>query len=367
MATLSLRGLMKRYGDATAVNHVSIDIADGEFVSLLGPSGCGKSTILNMIAGLLDPDDGTVVIGGRDVTRATPRDRKIAMVFQDYALYPHMTVSENMAFPLKAVAMPAADITEHVQAAATRLGIADLLDRRPAELSGGQRQRVALGRATVRTPSVFLMDEPLSNLDAKLRVQMRAELKLLSQRLRTTTVYVTHDQSEAMTLSDRVAIMSRGQLQQFGTPLDVYRAPANVFVANFMGMMPMNFVAGSLHGRRDGSLFRSPWADVEVPGATPGDGIDRAALMAVRPEDLSLDAAGIDAPTLQINVDVIEHLGADLYVHGALGDSRVVVRARPDAAVRMGPTRVRIDTRAVHFFDAATQARLFAVAGGPKA
>lgn len=365
MATLAIRNLVKRYESSTAVDRISLDIADGEFISLLGPSGCGKSTMLNMIAGLIEPDDGSVLIGGEDVTRRAPKDRRIAMVFQDYALYPHMTVAENMAFPLKAIAMPPAEIAEQVQVAAQRLGIAELLERRPRELSGGQRQRVALGRATVRRPSVFLMDEPLSNLDAKLRVQMRAELKLLSRRLRTTTVYVTHDQSEAMTLSDRIAILSEGRLQQFGTPLEVYRAPANVFVANFMGLMPMNFIAGTLLRTAAGTEFHASHTTVVMPGAALGDALARPALLGVRPEDLSLEPDDGAAPTMEVVVDMVEHLGADLYVHGTLAGARVVIRARPDREVSMGPTRVFINTKALHFFDPASGGRVRPDDGGP--
>jgi multiple sugar transport system ATP-binding protein len=254
--------------------------------------------------------------------------------------------------------MPTADIRERVQSVSQRLGIAELLERRPRELSGGQRQRVALGRATVRTPSVFLMDEPLSNLDAKLRVQMRAELKLLSQRLRTTTVYVTHDQSEAMTLSDRVAILSAGRLQQFDTPIEVYRRPANVFVANFMGTMPMNFVEGTLVRQNGAAVFRGPNGTVELPRVALGDTTERPTIMGVRPEDLSVEPDDGSSPMLSIVVDMVENLGADLYVHGTLGESRVVVRARPDWPVRMGATPVRINTKALHFFDAGTRQRL---------
>jgi multiple sugar transport system ATP-binding protein len=358
MATLALREIVKRYDSATAVDRMSIDIADGEFVSLLGPSGCGKSTILNMIAGLIPLDYGAVLIGGDDVTDFAPKDRKIAMVFQDYALYPHMTVAQNLAFPLKAIAVPAAEITVRIQTTAQSLGISDLLHRLPRELSGGQRQRVALGRATIRTPSVFLMDEPLSNLDAKLRVQMRAELKMLSQRLRTTTIYVTHDQAEAMTLSDRIAILDRGRLQQIGTPLEVYNAPTNVFVANFMGMMPMNFITGTLARVPGGAVFHSPQATIDLPGLQVDQEAARPTLMGIRPEDVSIEFAGGPGATLEVLVDMIEHLGADIYIHAAAGASRLVFRTQAERQIGMGKMRVRLNTRALHLFDAASEKRL---------
>ena len=298
MATVSLGGIVKRYGSATAVDRVSLAAGDGEFVSLLGPSGCGKSTILNIIAGLIEPDEGKVLIGGADVTRRAPKERGIAMVFQDYALYPHMDVAGNLAFPLRATSMPEGQIATKVKQAADILGIGALLGRFPKELSGGQRQRVALGRAIVREPSAFLMDEPLSNLDAKLRVQMRVELKRLSRRLRTTTFYVTHDQWEAMTLSDRIAVLDHGVLHQIGAPLEVYARPANTFVANFMGLMPMNFIEGRLRADGAGAVFDAGGIVLDL-SATPFRGVrneaGRPVLLGVRPEDVSVghSAAGM--------------------------------------------------------------------------
>ena len=249
MAEVSLQGVSKIYpGGVHAVRDVSLEIADGEFVALVGPSGCGKTTTLRMIAGLEDIDGGRISIGGKVVNEVHPRDRDIAMVFQNYALYPHMTVGKNMAFALKMRKVPKAEIARRVGDAARILGIEELLDRKPRQLSGGQRQRVAVGRAIVREPKAFLFDEPLSNLDAKLRVATRAELKALHQRLKTTTVYVTHDQEEAMTLGDRIVVMSKGVILQVGPPLEVYRKPVNRFVASFIGSPPMNFIDGRLDG-----------------------------------------------------------------------------------------------------------------------
>ena len=357
MAAVSLQGIVKRYGNAVAVDGVTIDVRDGEFVSLLGPSGCGKSTILNIVAGLIDPDEGTVVIGGRDATRLAPKERGVAMVFQDYALYPHMDVAGNLAFPLRAVSLPAAEIDSEVRAVSETLGIGTLLARFPKELSGGQRQRVALGRAIVREPSAFLMDEPLSNLDAKLRVQMRVELKRLSQRLRTTTFYVTHDQWEAMTLSDRIAVLDHGVLHQIGTPLEIYRRPANTFVANFMGLMPMNFMAGTVgHGTFSGDGFDLDLSATAFKGLR--DAADRPALLGIRPEDLLIEAGGAGASLGEMTVEMVEHLGSDTYIYLRAGATAMTARVPPEQAFGTRPVAVSVNPMKLHLFDAATAKRM---------
>ncbi len=332
MAEIVLDGIVKRYPDGfEAVKNLNLTIADGEFMILVGPSGCGKSTALNMIAGLEDISSGELRIEGKVVNRVAPRDRDIAMVFQSYALYPHMTVRENMAFALKLKKVPKADIDRKVQEAADILDLTEHLARKPANLSGGQRQRVAMGRAIVRDPKVFLMDEPLSNLDAKLRVQMRAQVARIQRRLNTTTVYVTHDQTEAMTLGDRVAVMLSGVLQQVGSPMELYNNPANLFVAGFIGSPGMNFMPATL---TNGSVHL-PMADVALPqevrerlGRQP-DG--RRVIAGIRPEDFE-DATKVDR----------ESPGRGTHVQGQArprrGDGRRVLRPlrdpRQDGAVR---------------------------------
>ncbi|MGH3645062.1 MAG: ABC transporter ATP-binding protein [Mycobacterium sp.] len=321
MAEIVLENVSKSYADgAAAVKDLSITIADGEFIILVGPSGCGKSTTLNMIAGLEDISSGELRIGGDRVNEKAPKDRDIAMVFQSYALYPHMTVRQNIAFPLTLAKTSKADIATKVDETAKILDLTELLDRKPAQLSGGQRQRVAMGRAIVRNPKAFLMDEPLSNLDAKLRVQMRAEIARLQNRLGTTTVYVTHDQTEAMTLGDRVVVMLAGVAQQIGTPDELYHRPANLFVAGFIGSPAMNFFPASL---TDVGV-RLPFGEItltsEVHDMLARHPTPANVIVGVRPEHLE-DAAMIDtyarirALTFQVNVDLVESLGADKYVH----------------------------------------------------
>ncbi|HZP86409.1 MAG TPA: ABC transporter ATP-binding protein, partial [Burkholderiales bacterium] len=315
MADIELRNLGLRYGDHVVLSDVSLSVAEGEFLTLLGPSGCGKSTTLNIVAGLLEPTSGDVLIGGRSVRGVPPRDRKVAMVFQDYALYPHMTVYDNLAFPLRAVSMAEAAIRAKVTQVADALAISAFLERTPKALSGGQRQRVALGRALVREPGAFLMDEPLSNLDARLRVAMRAELKALHQRLRTTTVYVTHDQSEAMTLSGRIAILRDGILQQVGTPREIYERPVNEFVASFVGALGMNFVRCTLE--RGSSDFALRQGQFRLPVQVAiGDKLARAGtefLVGLRPEHVTIDGAA--NPDCHARVEVVEYLGSETLVH----------------------------------------------------
>jgi ABC-type sugar transport system ATPase subunit len=331
MATVSLQRLQKRYESGFhAVRGISLEIEDGEFLVLVGPSGCGKSTTLRMVAGLEEVSEGEIRIGGRLVNDVAPGDRDIAMVFQNYALYPHLTVRDNLAFGLRMRGAARADIDRRVNAAAASLSIESLLDRRPRQLSGGQRQRVALGRAIVREPAVFLFDEPLSNLDAKLRVQMRAELARLHRRLGTTVIYVTHDQVEAMTLGDRIVLLDQGLIQQADTPLEIYRRPANRFVASFIGSPTMNFFSG----RVEAGHFAVAGTDVrvdlgELSRLPPGP-----AVLGVRPEDLIL--ATTEPAIATVVVDVIEQTGHEAFAHFLLAGDDHVVRLPGDVGARPG-------------------------------
>jgi multiple sugar transport system ATP-binding protein len=328
MAAVTFDKATRIYPGSTkpAVDQLDLEVADGEFLVLVGPSGCGKSTSLRMLAGLEDIDQGSIHIGGRDVTRVPPKDRDIAMVFQNYALYPHMTVAENMGFALKIAGRPKDEIRKRVQEAAKILDLEDYLERRPKALSGGQRQRVAMGRAIVRSPQVFCMDEPLSNLDAKLRVSTRTQIASLQRRLNITTVYVTHDQTEAMTMGDRVAVLKDGLLQQVDTPRAMYDKPANVFVAGFIGSPAMNLLQVDL----DGDTLHFGGADVHIPrSAVEEVGSTRTVTVGVRPEDMDPVSAGNGLAT---EVDVVEELGADAYVYGTteIGGERRAIIARVD-------------------------------------
>ncbi len=349
MASVSLRNLHKRYDSGFhAVRGISLEIPDGEFLVLVGPSGCGKSTTLRMLAGLEEVTEGDVRIGDRVVNDVAPGDRDIAMVFQNYALYPHLTVRDNMAFGLRMRGTPRPEIDRRVQAAAESLSIEGLLARRPRELSGGQRQRVALGRAIVREPAVFLFDEPLSNLDAKLRVQMRAELARLHRRLRTTVVYVTHDQVEAMTLGDRIVLMNHGVIQQADAPLAIYRRPANRFVAAFIGSPTMNFFPG----RIEAGAFAVAGTEVRVPLDGEATGLPAGpAVLGIRPEDLVL--AGEAAAVATVPVDVVEQTGHETFAHFMLAGDDHVVRLSGDVGARPGdrlPLAVR--PGGIHLFAA---------------
>ena len=361
MSGVTFDGVCKQFGDTLAVDHLSLDVADGEFMVLLGPSGCGKSTALRMIAGLEDVTAGILSIGERVVNHVPPQDRDIAMVFQSYALYPHMTVERNIESPLvanRANRLPADERRARVAEAAAILGLEGYLGRRPGELSGGQRQRVALARAIVRRPEVFLMDEPLSNLDAKLRTQTRLELVELHRRLGTTFVYVTHDQVEAMTMADRIAIISDGRLQQVGPPQDVYERPANLFVAGFIGSPPMNTLPGTLSVGTSGPYVTTP-AGTLVVAAPPGEAADgREVVVGVRPEHLSV---GPDTPTaLRATVDNVELLGHERHLLCRAGDSRLVVRQTiEDAPVAVGSTVSLVaEPAGLHLFDPVTTGRL---------
>jgi multiple sugar transport system ATP-binding protein len=310
MARVAFDEATKVYpGPVVALDHLTLDVADGEFLILVGPSGCGKSTALRMVAGLERISDGTISIGDRVVNDVPPKDRDIAMVFQNYALYPHMTVEKNLGFGLRRRHTPREDVRHRVDEMSEMLGLQDLLRRRPGQLSGGQRQRVAMGRALVREPEVFLLDEPLSNLDAKLRVQMRSELKRLHDRIGVTTIYVTHDQVEAITLGERIAVLSEGVLQQVGPPQDVYDHPANVFVAGFIGSPPMNLLKGNAAGGRI-AVGEVEFVDRQVP--------DGEVLVGIRPEGLHPVGEAFDGPVFEVSVEVVEPLGDEVLVHGSI-------------------------------------------------
>jgi multiple sugar transport system ATP-binding protein len=357
MADIQVKHLIKRFGKVEAVSDVSLNIADGEFLVLLGPSGCGKSTILRVVAGLEDADAGEIVIGGRLVNFIDPVRRNVAMVFQNYALYPHMTVHKNIAFPLEIAKKSKSDIDVAVKRAAGILGLDELLQRLPGQLSGGQRQRVALARAIVREPDAFLMDEPLSNLDAQLRLQTRLELIQLHQRLGITTMYVTHDQVEAMTMGHRIAVMSEGVLQQIGTPQEVYRRPANVFVATFLGAPPMNLIDGALESVDDGWRFRGTGIDVPLSAevlSTPELQHEVAASGAVklglRPEHFRTAAPGEDGG-VPGRVAFLEPVGSDLYLTVEAGGTTVQVRTDPDSPLQAGDNlTLHFDPWRVHVF-----------------
>jgi len=356
MANVVLKHLDKKYPNGFhAVRDVNLEIADGEFIVLVGPSGCGKSTTLRMVAGLEEATGGEIYIGDRLVNDIAPGDRDIAMVFQNYALYPHMSVRQNMAFGLKMRHTPHAEIEKRVNEAAAILSIETLLDRRPRELSGGQRQRVALGRAIVREPKVFLFDEPLSNLDAKLRVQMRAEIARLHRRLKTTIIYVTHDQVEAMTLGDRIVLLDRGVIQQVDTPMNIYQRPANQFVASFIGSPAMNFIPGEI----EESAFRFAGSNGQSTHCFPiGDSMPNGpAVLGVRPEDFL--ASGGGSPLGAVKLDVIEHMGHETIAHFALAGADHVARLPADAMVSPGD-QVSLSVRpgALHMFSAADGRRL---------
>jgi multiple sugar transport system ATP-binding protein len=362
MAEVMLRKVVKRYDEVEAVRGIDLDIADHEFVVLVGPSGCGKSTTLRMIAGLEDITGGDIMIGGDVVNDVPPKDRDIAMVFQNYALYPHMTVAENMSFGLRLKHYPKAEIKSRVTEAARMLDITDLIDRKPKQLSGGQRQRVAMGRAIVRNPKVFLFDEPLSNLDAKLRVQMRIEIKKVHQKVRTTTVYVTHDQVEAMTLADRVVVMNKGRIEQIGTPNDLYHNPATRFVAGFIGSPAMNFlpcrledVGGKLNIRlTDRIAFPLPGARAaQYQGVSRTDKL----LLGIRPEHLAEASAhpesGVEA--FDAVLDVTEPMGMETLVYFTMDGTQVCGRVNPNAGARDGaPLRLAVDLNNMHLLNEVT-------------
>jgi multiple sugar transport system ATP-binding protein len=396
MAEIDMEHITKRYDDGfEAVKDFNLDVSDGEFMILVGPSGCGKSTALRMVAGLEDITDGELKIGGQVMNDKAPKDRDIAMVFQNYALYPHMTVRENMGFALKLAKTPEAEINQKVGDAARILDLEQHLDRKPANLSGGQRQRVAMGRAIVRNPSAFLMDEPLSNLDAKLRVQMRTEIARIQQRFETTTIYVTHDQTEALTLGDRIAVMRAGILQQVGPPSELYGAPKNLFVAGFIGSPSMNFLPGEI----DGDNIKTPIGDMKIPDSVrarlqsgPGGGRG-GVIVGLRPEDFE-DASLVNTQsggiTFKTKIDVLESMGSEFYAYFVIASekvsareleelaseagaadlphqdgSQITARLEPASKVRQGQeVELWFNTEHIHLFDPETGQTLLGANGG---
>jgi len=354
MSQVVFANVRKTYpGGVVAVRDASFTIESGEFMVVVGPSGCGKSTLLRMVAGLEDITEGEISIDGRVVNDVAPKDRDIAMVFQNYALYPHMSVYDNMAFGLKMRKYARDEIDRRVREAGAILGLTELLDRKPKALSGGQRQRVAVGRAIVRKPKAFLFDEPLSNLDAKLRVQMRAEISRLHKQLGATMLYVTHDQVEAMTMGTRITIMKDGVIQQIADPLTLYREPANRFVAEFIGSPAMNLFEGTF--RPDGTRYRfeHPAFSLAIDGPGNADSFPDRVTLGVRPENLALAREGAAAAAaLPVRVELIEPLGSEIYLHGTVGDARLVARLGPDATAEGGETvRLVPDVARRHFFD----------------
>jgi len=353
MGNVQIKGVTKNYGGVRVMHGVDVEIEEGEFVVLVGPSGCGKSTLLRMIAGLEEISGGEIRIGGRVVNDIPPKERDIAMVFQSYALYPHKTVAENMGFPLLMAKRPKAEIAEKVNRAAEILDLTKYLDRYPKQLSGGQRQRVAMGRAIVRDPQVFLFDEPLSNLDAKLRVTMRVEIKELHQRLKTTTVYVTHDQIEAMTMANKIVVMRDGRVEQIGRPLDLYDRPVNLFVAGFIGSPAMNFLQGKV-ATQGGKQVVLTGQGIALPleGVTVEDG--RAVTYGIRPEHITIGEGGIP-----VDVSVFEPTGSETLIFGRVGGVPIDALLRERIEEEPGKTMLfRIDPRRAHIFDQVTGQRL---------
>ncbi|MFC4352874.1 sn-glycerol-3-phosphate import ATP-binding protein UgpC [Fodinicurvata halophila] len=353
MAELRLENIIKEFGDTRVIHGVDLSVTHGEFVVVVGPSGCGKSTLLRMVAGLEEVTGGEIHIDDKMVNRVEPKDRNIAIVFQNYALYPHMSVRQNMAYGLKIRKFPKQQIEQRVQETADLLRLSEFLDRRPSQLSGGQRQRVAMGRAIVREPSIFLFDEPLSNLDAKLRVQMRVEIRRLQQRLGTTSLYVTHDQVEAMTMADRLVVMNAGVAEQVGTPLEIYENPASTFVAGFIGSPAMNFVEGRINADRQSVNIGEDFS-IPLPEATEEIQADRPVMVGLRPEDLHLTQESPEEASLPLSVDLVEVLGADTLLHGQIPqiDMPVVARLSGVPEVAKGEVaHLAFRPRKLHLFD----------------
>jgi sn-glycerol 3-phosphate transport system ATP-binding protein/multiple sugar transport system ATP-binding protein len=355
-ARCAARGVKKAFGEQPILKGVDVEIAEGAFAVLVGPSGCGKSTLLRLIAGLETPDEGTIALAGRDVTRLPPRDRDVAMVFQSYALYPHLTVRENLAFGLKLRGTPAAEIESRIREASAMLSLDALLARTPKQLSGGQRQRVAMGRAIVRRPTLFLFDEPLSNLDAALRAEVRVEIRRLHDRLKATTLYVTHDQVEAMTLADTLWVMNGGRVEQSGKPLDIYDRPKTKFVAGFLGSPQINFLDAKLE-EREGRLLAVGAGLLATVRDAPG-AKDKDVTVGIRPHDFTVATNGA-AAAATLRVDIVEALGFEAFAHGTLseGGPRVVVRLEAhqvDDAKRQGEVPLSVDPARVHLFDRST-------------
>lgn len=363
MAELTLRGVHKRFGSVDAVKAVDLDVRDGEFVVLVGPSGCGKSTLLRMIAGLEDISGGEIKLDGRSLNDVAPRDRDMAMVFQDYALYPHMTVAENLGFALKMRDMPADSIRTKVLEVARMLELEPYLERKPRALSGGQRQRVALGRALIRDPKVFLFDEPLSNLDAKLRVGMRMEIRKLQAALGTTSIYVTHDQIEAMTMADRIVVLRLGEVQQIGSPNEIYQSPVNSFVGTFIGSPPMSIVPATVVTDAAGTQLEFGASQRLLLPSSRADTVKRAGLhkvdVGLRAEHITLAADGDDAVGFASDIVLVEDHGADSIAVVTLGDREIMARIRPGSAhVGEKQRRFSVDANAIHLFNPETGMRL---------
>jgi multiple sugar transport system ATP-binding protein len=367
MAEIRFENVTKHFGQTPAVNNFSLDVADKEFLVLVGPSGCGKSTILRLLSGLEEPDEGIIFIGGKPVNNIPPRDRNIAMVFQTYALYPHMSVRDNMSFGLSLHKVPKKEIQERVDAAARILGIEDLLKRKPRQLSGGQRQRVALGRAIVREPAAFLLDEPLSNLDAKLRVQTRAELNKLHQRLGTTFVYVTHDQTEAMTMATRIAVLNEGRLQQVGKPRELYEKPVNLFVAGFIGSPAMNIFRAEVLLDPDGTFLslgehkiKAPPEKTQVISTYAGKEI----ILGIRPENIYttqfLPQGISQTTTIKARVDLTEMMGNELFIYGKISDQIVMARVDSRTQVNLDDEiDLVLNTGSIYLFDPETKKSIY--------
>ncbi|MDA9865469.1 ABC transporter ATP-binding protein [bacterium] len=362
MPTIHLENLIKRYGDVQVLHGIELEMADNEFTVLVGPSGCGKSTTLRMIAGLEDVTEGEIYVDGNPVSSLEPKDRDLAMVFQDYALYPHMNVAKNMSFALRLQKRPQGEIDRKVRDVAETLGLTDYLARKPGELSGGQRQRVAMGRALTRDAGIFLFDEPLSNLDAKLRGQMRAELALMSQRVQKNMIYVTHDQIEAMTLADRIVVMHGGYIQQQGTPEQLFKKPINKFVAGFLGMPPMNFLEGDMTDTAEGVFVNGDGFALKLEGdkaAAAKNHSSRQVTLGVRPSDLVYDANANAESALRLDVIVSEYVGAQTVLLCKCGPAKVMVEVNSQTPVALGQTLTfAVNATGVHLFDRQTEVAL---------
>ena len=355
MPQIQLDGLVKRYGNVEVLHGIDLEMQDNEFTVLVGPSGCGKSTTLRMIAGLESVSDGEIYVDGQPVSHLEPKDRDLAMVFQDYALYPHMNVAQNISFALRLAKRPQAEIDAKVRQVADTVGLTDFLARKPGALSGGQRQRVAMARALAKDSGIFLFDEPLSNLDAKLRGQMRAELALMSQRVEKNMIYVTHDQIEAMTLADRIVVMHGGYIQQQGTPEELYKHPANKFVAGFLGMPPMNFLDCELQSRGDDMFAKGDGFDLKLQGAVADkakSAKSKDVIMGLRPSDLSFNANAAPDSSLTLDVKVSEYIGAQSVLMCSCGDANVTVEVNSETPMALGETLVfEANPARVHLFD----------------
>ncbi|MCF2869844.1 sn-glycerol-3-phosphate ABC transporter ATP-binding protein UgpC [Octadecabacter sp. G9-8] len=359
MPTIRLERLVKRYGAVEVLHGIDLDMAEHEFTVLVGPSGCGKSTTLRMIAGLEDVSDGEVYMDGKPISNLDPKDRDIAMVFQDYALYPHMNVAKNMSFSLRLQKRPQAEINKKVMEVAKMIGLDQFLDRKPGELSGGQRQRVAMGRALCRDASTFLFDEPLSNLDAKLRGQMRAELALMRQNVKKNMIYVTHDQIEAMTLADRIVVMNGGHIQQQGTPAELFKNPVNKFVAGFLGSPPMNFLDAELVDEGGTLMAKGDGFNIALPAELANRAQKLAlgtATLGIRPSDLEYSADAPDAASFDLNVVISEYVGAQSVLICSCGDAKITVEIKSETPIALGETlRFAVRPEGLHLFDPKTE------------